>query len=227
MNKWSDLLKKHVEAKTDCGGLSGELIRKGSDEFMAEMLFHISERRTDDVERELEKAEKFFYTFCEEERNKIEDIIFEKGFLCGEYLTFDKLYEEFVSNSRFDREMNKLMGRAHVKEIVWYLYDHPESRHVEIARDIHIDTSQLSRIMEKLTDSGVVKKYQESKFSYYVLSFEGKRYLENNESGTWDLENRGRRQNMILWKDKIERAMEKDEKESMKLRYVKEDLHLA
>lgn len=228
MNNWSERLKKYVESEKKCGNaIAGEHIKNIADEFLTDVLFHLSERRNDDVERELEKAKRFFYAFCEEERSRIEDTFFEKGFLCGEYLAFDKLYEELVSNDQFDRNMNKMMGRAHVKEIVWYLYSHPESRHIEIARDIHIDTSQLSRIMEKLTDSGIVDKYQESKFSYYVLSFAGKRYLENNENETWDFEKKSRRLNMISWEDKTDCAMEEKAKESLKLRYVKGDLHLA
>lgn len=163
--------------------ISGELIKRISKDFITDVLYCIIERKDDDVEQELKKVEKIFYAVNAENRNEIEDTFFEKGFLCGEYFAVYKLYEELISNDQFDRNMNKMMKRAHVKEIVWYLLNHPESRHVEIARDIHVDTSQLSRIMKKLCNAGIVNKYQDSKFSYYVLSFAGKRYLKRNSSG--------------------------------------------
>lgn len=207
--------------------ITGEEIRRVSSGLIDDVMFYLKERNTGEAETELERVRKLFYTFSEEERDRKEDIHFEKGFLCGEYLAFRKLCETLADRERFEGSMDKIMGRAHVEEIVWHLYNHPEARHTDIARDIHIDTSQLSRIMDKLTEAGIVIKYQESKFSYYILSFEGKKYLENNFKETWNLENRARRQSVVSWKDKAESAMEECEKENLKLRYMKCDLHLA
>ena len=163
-----------------------EAIRKSlaslSNEFLQDISFSIEEKDYIEIEDSLERMKRLYHQFLSEDRTPEKSVSFEQGIYCGEYISLSRIFQILFQNRQMDLKIKKLVGQAHVPEILQTLYYNPEMKHSEIAQMIHIDAGQLSRILDKLTESGFVEKYQESKFSFFVLSFAGKRYVQENFS---------------------------------------------
>jgi len=71
-------------------------------------------------------------------------------------------------------------SRRHVKQILLQIYDHSDIRHGELAEGLGIGPNYLSELIKLLEPTGSINRYAYGKSTYYELSLEGQRYVEEN-----------------------------------------------
>lgn len=89
------------------------------------------------------------------------------------YAETDRRGEEDVR-----KKLKGLLQLKHTRDIIYYLYRNPGSRHKQIAEEIDVKPNFLSELMRKLEEAGCVVRYAEGKYSYYELSIDGRKCVK-------------------------------------------------
>lgn len=107
-----------------------------------------------------------------------ESVIYECGIFIGAY----KIFEEINRiNAKLEEQhnMQKVLERKHVLDIVKYLYENPDARQRSIAETIYISPSYLSEILNLLMQAGYVVRYGKNKNTRYCLTKTGRLIYKN------------------------------------------------
>ena len=130
----------------------------------------------DEVEPIAHVVGKGFMHLCEE-RSAL------KFYYLGYY---SRIQEELIQNfSRqiFQNATQQLLQTKHVKEILGYLYEYGCSRQSEIAKELRINKSNLSRKMEVIVEHKLINKRIGPKCVFYELSSSGYEYCRKKGIG--------------------------------------------
>lgn len=116
------------------------------------------------------------------------DINFSMGYFHALTDVFSILIANQAEKNTFEKKMMGLSEKAYVKQILFFLLDHPDAQHKVIAQSIQVSTSYLSQLMRELEDIGCVERYAAGKRSFYSLSLDGQAFTKRlrEESKGWN-----------------------------------------
>lgn len=119
-------------------------------------------------------AQKIEKLFEKSLKSDAEKVIHEMGTFKGANLLLYYLRFNMNQLETVKRKIQVLSEQRHIKDILLFLYENPSSRHKKIAETLGLGANYLSELMRKLENAGCVERYQESKYSYYELTIDGR-----------------------------------------------------
>lgn len=107
-----------------------------------------------------------------------ENYLYTMGLFNGVYQSYAGMLPHYNEEEIFNFRMSGIIERAHVKDVVVYLYDHGKAQHKAICEAVQITPSQLSRVMDILSDINCVNVIAYSKYKNYTLTKYGEKYVK-------------------------------------------------
>lgn len=102
-----------------------------------------------------------------------EGVYYECGIFNGMYKVFEEINVFFADQERY-REVQNILEKKHVPDVLDYLYKHPNSRQGNIARGINIMPNHLSELLNRLLRTGHIERYGKHKDTRYCLTRKGR-----------------------------------------------------
>lgn len=162
----------------------GLLLENLNTEVLYEMMRRYERKEKEILNNELRLAAKYSDCFNNYITKKDTSAKSRRLFLMGEFVGIYKVISRLLALLLGkEKGENKLFalctGRAHIKEILIFLYYHPNVKHKDLAEKIGIKPNYLNELMKLLEPTGSINKYSYGKFCYYELSLDGQKYVED------------------------------------------------
>jgi len=127
-----------------------------------------------------DRYRKLLEEFISEKREKS---FFSAALLIGEFNGIVKMLEKifhFLSGKEESRQkLTRLCtSRNYIREILLFIYRNPDIRHKDLADKTGINPNYLNELVKLLEPTGSVNRYAYGRCTYYELTLEGRRYVE-------------------------------------------------
>lgn len=134
------------------------------------------------VESVREETEKYEYIkgvyekYLKSEKTAM-DIAYRLGIAVGESKVGAAWLREQTDENTFGYNMNILLSRAHIKDIVTNIYYDPGIQHKILAGRTEIKANYLNQLASLLEKIQCIRRYGTGKCTYYELTVRGKEYV--------------------------------------------------
>lgn len=125
-------------------------------------------------------------------KSETEAFLYECGIFNGAYKIFEELRQLYLEQEK-KRDLQQLLDRKHVYEILDYLFQNPNARQGKIAEDVGIAPNYLSEILKSLLSADYIQRYGQHKGTRYCLTKAGRQVYrthtlqkkKNNNTPIW------------------------------------------
>lgn len=146
-----------------------------NEELLDKSVSLLIESKYEELKEEMNYSKRFTILL---ERSSSKNLDYYAGYFHALATAFSMIIAGKQEKVTFEKEMNALSKKANVKNILLYLYDHPDAQHKIISENTHVGYSYLSQLMRELEDVGCVERYASGKRSFYSLSLKGQSFTK-------------------------------------------------
>lgn len=176
----SDIEKyKYCQDKIQQGTLEERDIQWICDDYMNIFVEYYVSKRREEMRQKLSVAHRFRNMFAKTIKDYLSYYI---GIFSGMTKSFEILSKAASRQEYFHNTMTALYAKSKVKEILEYLYAHPESQHKMIVESMDISKSYLTQLLRELEREGCVERFATGKRSFYSLSVGGQAFVRKKRA---------------------------------------------
>lgn len=147
-------------------------------EQMDSLLSNYVKKESEIMERQLQQSEYICKLKKTIVRTEEEELIYLLGKFEGITRTVDTARRRQFKRIQTQSAMKRILTKRKTKEILQFIYEHPNAQNKDIAKVVDLKPNTLSYRMKELVEVGGVESYWEGKYKYYDLTLQGREFLE-------------------------------------------------
>lgn len=161
------------------------LLEQIDNELLYESFRCFERKEKEELNRYLLTGDRYHRLFSDIIAEKKGKPYFSLALLVGEFNGIMKMLEKlvfFLTGKEENRQMlaGLCASRSYIKEILLLIYQNPDIRHKDLSDKTGISKTYLNELIKLLEPTGSVNRYAYGKCTYYELTLEGRRYVEEH-----------------------------------------------